>query len=55
MKKPYWFKKSYIKYKINNILFSILQVFIPKNKTGKKVLITESDICYQYLKMTLVV
>lgn len=43
MKKPYWIKKSYLKYKINNILFSIFQIFIPKNKLGNKVLITELD------------
>lgn len=43
MKKPYWIKKSYLKYKINNILFSIIQIFIPKNKVGNKVLITQLD------------
>ena len=43
MKKPYWLKKSYLKYKINNILFSFTQIFISKNKNGKQVLITELD------------
>ena len=43
MKKPYWLKKSYLKYKINIIFFSMFQFFIPKNKTGNKVLITELD------------
>ena len=43
MKKPYWLKQSYLKYKINNILFSFTQIFISKNKNGKRVLITELD------------
>ena len=43
MKKPYWIKKSYLKYKINNALFSIIQIFVTKNKVGNKVLITELD------------
>jgi hypothetical protein len=43
MKKPYWLKKYYLKYKINIVFFSILQNFIPKNKSGNKVLITELD------------
>ena len=43
MKKPYWIKKSYLKYKVNNILFLFLQIFISKNKMGKQVLVTELD------------
>ncbi|MCP1223115.1 glycosyltransferase family 9 protein [Sebaldella sp. S0638] len=43
MKKPYWLKTYYLKYKINIIFFNIFQFFIPKNKTGNKILITELD------------
>ena len=43
MKKPYWIKKSYLKYKINNILFLFLQLFVSKNRIGNQVLITELD------------
>ena len=43
MKKPYWLKTHYLKYKINIIFFNMFQFFIPKNKAGNKVLITELD------------
>lgn len=43
MVKTYWLKKSYLKYKINNVLFSLFHYFIFKNKQGTKVLITQLD------------
>ncbi len=43
MKKPYWLKKSFLKYSINNMLFSIFSVFISKNRSKNKILVTELD------------
>ena len=43
MKKPLWLKKSYLKYNINNVLFSVFSIFIPKNKSKNKILVTELD------------